>query len=146
MTQTMNLVHVQYAWGSDCYDNISGFENHTVIGADYTAWFHFANTYDAIVNVLPCNECGVSADISDPLVTTMANQNWYDAEGTATYLWDNLCINGVHVVERYVDYWVWDYFPEGKSALVVGTHWNIYVWGDSDCANIDRANPYHFTQ
>lgn len=69
LTQTMNLVHIQYAWGSDCYSNISGFDNHTVIGAYYTPWFHFANEYDAIVNVLPCNECGVSADVSSSVIT-----------------------------------------------------------------------------
>ena len=45
----------------------------------------------------------------------------------------------MHVVERYVDFWVDDELPEGMSSFTVGDHWSIYVWGDSSCDQIDRA-------
>ena len=70
----MNLIHSQYKWGSDCYSNIGGFDNHTVIAVDYTAWFHFANEYDAMVNVLTCTGCTLTIDVYSEWIQIKADQ------------------------------------------------------------------------
>ena len=142
LTSTINVIHSQYKWGSDCYSNISGFDNHTVIAENntMTTWFHFANQYDAIVNVLPCGDaCPPSVDVFSPYLAEKSNQKG-KAEDIATWLWENLCLNGVHVVERYVDFWVEDELPENASSFTVGSHWSIYAWGDSSCLDIDRTS------
>jgi hypothetical protein len=42
-------------------------------------------------------------------------------------IWDELCVSGVHVIERYVDENTeWNYGDRGS--FTVGSKWTIIVW------------------
>lgn len=79
MANVMTAVHPQYNWATETYANVSGYNNHEVIGVDYTAWFHFDQKYDATVIAQTCTNCRDSPDVSHSSYWQWWADSGYDA-------------------------------------------------------------------
>lgn len=108
------------------YNDITGFEKHTIICTDCLNYLHYNRRYNIIISAVN-SEFIANNDLLNDDIITEASKDKRNAIDIANDLWKNHCFKGVHVMTKGVN-------QETTSSLedrfreVSGTAKDVIVW------------------
>lgn len=137
----LDAINPYRLWQVMSYNNVGGYDNHAFSCWDCFSFLHYANRYNIVISSMPTDSVANTVVLQDSRIVHDADSK-SDAVDLCNDIWNNLCVYGVHVVKRYVDYWV-DSDLEDRYKLQVGSQKSITVWamegfcdkGDSQALN-----------
>jgi len=130
IVSTMNMINPYRFWTTVVYDNISGSNVEYVICYDCFIMLHYDSKFDIVVSSVGNTTVANTTANNNAWINDFSNWN-YDAETTANAIFNNDCVYGVHVIERYVDEWIYT-FMGNRVNQVVGDNHTIVTWAIND--------------
>lgn len=137
----LDLINPYRLWQVMSYQNVGGYDNHAYQCFDCIGYLHYANRYNIVVSSMATDSVANLTVLQDSRIVNDAESK-SDCDDLVNDIWDNLCVYGVHVVVRYVDYWL-DNDLEDRSTMQVGSKKTITVWAEEGFCEKNEM-PKHF--
>jgi len=96
----MDQINPYRLWQAMVYANVSGSDKHAWTCYDCISYVHYADNYNIILFSSTVDSVANVSVTTDGRLASDANSG-KDCDKLRDDIWDNLCVKGVHVVDRY---------------------------------------------